>query len=275
MLKRPAENHIAKSANKPATTTNEGDSKAVAQPVNKDWRPLFEKGKNAFANGQYKEAIDAFTLAISINTTSVTLLDCRAAAYEKCGDLTLGLRDAQTMIKLAPASSRGYLRAGKLFTLQKKYKNALAIYERAIKSVPQSDARYSVLLGLRKEMATKERQRLASSHDFVKILPYDIVADIFSRLSFERRFRCMTVCRSWRNFLMHWPGMWREMLFGAHKIPARLLAHYMSFVNGRHVRKFSFDGDRNRVKNALKLLVERDCHYLESLGKSSWLMASK
>lgn len=227
------------------------------------WAEPFLRGKQDFSCAKYTDAIKHFSDAIAINSTNITLFDCRAACYEKLGQWSDAHRDAMTMIKTSPAQSNGYLRAGKLFSIQKRYSNALAIYNRALKTVPETDSRYCQLVDMRKMVLAQRKQ---VGIDFLQILPFDIVAQIFELLSFDRRIQCMAVSRSWRGTLKHWPGMWREIDFPA-KMSLHTMKKYMSYVKGRYVRKFTLYGNRNRATNMLQLLINRDCQYIQTLRK--------
>ncbi|KAI8147399.1 hypothetical protein BJV82DRAFT_507739 [Fennellomyces sp. T-0311] len=229
------------------------------------WAESFERGKTAFAQANYTNAIKHFSDAIALNSTNITLIDCRAAAYEKNGDLAKGLEDALAMIKASPTQSKGYLRAGKLFSIQERYSKALAIYNRALETVSHTDTRYAQLTEMKRSILMQRRKQKQVPMDFLQILPFDIVAHIFELLSFDRRIQCMAVCQSWRNTLKSWPGMWREIDFSSAKMSIHSLKQYMSYVNGRYVRKFTLQGNRNRATKMLQLLMERDCHYIESL----------
>ncbi|KAG2218590.1 hypothetical protein INT45_013644 [Circinella minor] len=250
-------------------STSKPTSQVKRQKKNHPWMEAFEQGKKAFAETQYKDAIHHFSNAITLNdSNNITLIDCRAAAYEKDGNLVKGLEDAMTMIKTSPTQSKGYLRAGKLFSLQERYAKALAIYNRALNKVDESDPRFKQLAEMKKTVVQQYKKQKQAPIDFIHILPFDMVAHIFELLSFERRIQCMAVSRSWRTLLKSWSGMWREIDFSSttQKVSTYALKQYMSYLNGRYVRKFKMTGNRNRTNKMLQLLIDRDCHYIECLA---------
>ncbi|KAI9492155.1 hypothetical protein BDB00DRAFT_454444 [Zychaea mexicana] len=252
-------------------TPDTGNTPAIVGPLAKrrayhPWMEPFELGKKAFAEAKYKEAVGHFSNAINLNDSSnITLIDCRAAAHEKDGNLTKGLEDALTMIKASPTHSKGYLRAGKLFSLQERLPKAVAVYDRALKTVAKTDPRYTQLTEMKKAVQKQLKKQKQQRIDFVKVLPFDIIEHIFELLSFERRIQCMAVSRSWRTLLKGWSGMWREIDFSSSKLSAHAMKQYMSYVNGRYMRKFTMAGNRNRSNKMLQLLIDRDCHYVECL----------
>ncbi|KAI9313854.1 hypothetical protein BX666DRAFT_551481 [Dichotomocladium elegans] len=236
-----------------------------AKRVCKDssWTAAFERGKIAFAQSKFEDAIREFTDAIALHN-NITLYDCRAAAYEKLGQIAQGLEDALRMIKLQPTQSKGYLRAGKLLLIQGRAQKAANVYQRALKNVNRTDSRYAII----EKMVTQTKAdaaRVQQPYDLVKLLPYDILDMIFERVSFDRRVQCMAVCRSWRFFLLHWSGMWRELTL-THRMSIYAIKQYMSYVVGRCVRKITLIGQKKpRMSTVLQLIINRDCHYLERL----------
>ncbi|KAI9263379.1 hypothetical protein BDA99DRAFT_510079 [Phascolomyces articulosus] len=250
------------------TSKPTSDPQAKRQTQNHPWMEPFELGRKAFAEAKYKDAIHHFSDAITMNSNNnITLIDCRAAAYEKDGNLVNGLEDALTMIKASPTQSKGYLRAGKLFSLQNRYDKALAIYNRAMEKVTKNDPRYSQLSEMRKTVIQQHKKQKQTPIDFIQVLPFDIVAHIFELLSFERRVQCMAVSKAWRALLKDWSGMWREIDFSSPKMSAYAMKQYMSYVKGRYVRKFTLTGkNRNQTNKMIQSLIDRDCHYIERLG---------
>jgi tetratricopeptide (TPR) repeat protein len=238
------------------------------------WKHYFQDGCQAFKASQYKEALDYFTQAVLLEPTNINLLDSRVVTYEKLHQWDLAIQDAKTMVKLSPTSSKGYLRYGKLLSSHhQRHSSAAKVYQRGCDMVDPNDTRYALLASLKQDMEAhiaKAKQR----RDPLLIMPIDVLDLIFSYLPFHRRVACMLVNRTWRHYLVTWRGMWRNMdlVTGAlrHNIVSRkTLAQYLSYTQGRHLRRFSLSADRAKTDYALQLLIDQDCHYLEYLGKSS------
>ncbi|KAI9321031.1 hypothetical protein BX666DRAFT_1875562 [Dichotomocladium elegans] len=49
------------------------------------------------------------------------------------------------------------------------------------------------------------------SYDCVRLLPYDILGNIFSKLTFRERIRCTRVSGTWRLYLLNWPNLWHDI----------------------------------------------------------------
>ncbi|KAJ8608153.1 hypothetical protein MRB53_039832 [Persea americana] len=75
---------------------------------------------------------------------NLKLLDNRAAAYEKLGNLKDALADGRSMILHFKARVEGYLRTGKVLELGGKPELALKIYERGLHVVDSKAVGYAV-----------------------------------------------------------------------------------------------------------------------------------
>lgn len=246
-----------------ATNTKVKQTKTTSEP----WKKVFSEASAAFKQNKFQDAASLFTRALTLNPNNSTILDCRSACYENLKEFDLALRDAATIIKLVPTESRGYLRAGKIFSIQKNYKKAVQIYTRALTKVNPQDKRYKQITDMKDKAEKKEKSLIG--HDFMKILPYDVISSIFSLLSFDRRIQCTGVSTTWRNFALNWSGMWRDLDFGNRKISHALIKKYMAYAKGRHVRRFAMlDADQNMMRKIFQLLIDENCQYIETLGKS-------
>jgi tetratricopeptide (TPR) repeat protein len=245
-------------------------AKTTATPAHEleQWKRVFSDAREAFAQKKFNESVALFTRALTLKPAHPTLLDCRAASYEKINQLDLALCDAKNIIQVAPIESRGYLRAGKVLSLQQKYDSAIKVYKRALTKVDPADARYQQIVLMKTQVEKKANP--PPIHDFMKVLPYDVTSLIFSMLSFDRRVQCTGVCKSWRDFALSWSGMWRDLDFGDRKVPLAIIKKYLSYAKGRHVRRFAVtNANLNTMKKILQLLIDENCQYIEVLGKVS------
>lgn len=257
MFKRKQSSAESSKTKQPKLTT----SNSSGEP----WKQVFLDANAAFRENKFKESVALFNRALGMNPNHITIMDCRAAAYEKLNQLDLALQDAMGIIKLAPKEARGYLRAGKVLSLQQKHKQAVNVYKRALTRVDAQDKRYPQITSMM-DIANKKASP-PPSHDFMKILPYDIISLIFSMLSFDRRIQCTGVSRTWRGFALGWSGMWRDLDFGDRKVSYTTIKKYLSYAKGRHVRRFAMmDADQVRMKKILQLLIDENCQYIEVLG---------
>ncbi|KAG2205115.1 hypothetical protein INT47_002209 [Mucor saturninus] len=230
------------------------------------WKLVFNDARQAFTDNQFKEAVALFTRALTLNPNHITLLDCRAASYEKLDQTKLALADAATIVKLAPTDPRGYLRGGKLFANQKKYSKALGLYNRALQKVDPVDPRYNLIVDLKSK--AEKASKPPASMNMMDRLPYDVIGLIFSYLSFDRRVQCSAVSQSWRRFALQWAGMWRHLDFENRKPTLNIIRKYLGYAKGRHVRGFSLhNASQTTLQNVFKGLVDENCQYIETLAR--------
>ncbi|OBZ86354.1 F-box/TPR repeat protein pof3 [Choanephora cucurbitarum] len=234
------------------------------QQSQEPWKAVFSDAYQAFKENNFKDSAVLFTRALSLKPGHVTILDCRAACYEKLNELEPALRDAYSIISAAPTEARGYLRVGKLLMLQKKFKHAVNVYKRALTKVDLSDSRYAQIQSMKN--AAEKIVTPPASLDFMQVLPYDVVSLIFSYLSFDRRIQCTGVCQGWRQFALNWSGMWRDLDFGNRKVSITTIKKYLSYAKNRHVRRFALmDANQTMMKRCLQALIDHDCQYIECL----------
>ncbi|KAI9494045.1 hypothetical protein BDB00DRAFT_343812 [Zychaea mexicana] len=134
-------------------------------------------------------------------------LDKRAAAHAKRGDFAGGLSIARELVYAAPASSKGYLRAGEIYCMQGKSNLAVEIYEQGLEAVAVTDPQYTVLAEERiKALAQSETQV-----DFLGLLPFEILAFILPLLSTAELVECGSVCHRWRERVIQCTEAWHDV----------------------------------------------------------------
>ncbi|KAI8143752.1 hypothetical protein BJV82DRAFT_668195 [Fennellomyces sp. T-0311] len=203
------------------------------------WRDLSQSSRAAFHHAKYDQAIEASTLALeNLTRALVAILDIRAAAHGKKAEFSQGLRDAFKMIEHVPSLSAGYLRAGNLYAIRGKPGQAIDVYEQGLRAVsPMKDSAGYSLLSEHKEAAKAQQERRIN---FVATCPYDILAHIFSYLSMDTLFGCMSVSKLWRDRILQCASAWYQIeLSAASKYAASMYHHFGSL--SRHVRSMSLD----------------------------------
>ncbi len=122
---------------------------------------LLKIGQELYRQDKYDEALEAFDAAEKAsNGSTLTLLDNRAATYEKLGNLQAALVDARYMIKWQPTEvqvnktgaqpgelflpNQGYLRTSKILRKMDKADLALRIYERGLSYVSVKNSHFDV-----------------------------------------------------------------------------------------------------------------------------------
>lgn len=73
-----------------------------------------------------------------------TVLDCRAAAYEKLQRVELALKDAQKLRKMDPVNCKGYLRTGKLLLKADMVKEAYKCFQEGVYFVEKAKEKHEL-----------------------------------------------------------------------------------------------------------------------------------
>ncbi|KAI8141721.1 hypothetical protein BJV82DRAFT_160410 [Fennellomyces sp. T-0311] len=125
---------------------------------------------------------------------------------------------------------------------------------------------------------TEYETRPTPQQDFLLLMPYDLIATIFSLLPTRELVTCTVVCQRWRSFVIDNPHiLWRQLLLGNtmqfFKCPA--FAGGPADWKTRHIRSFSMDHSRICIPYAsiresdmaamFKRLIDTGCRYLEHM----------
>ncbi|KAI9497310.1 hypothetical protein BDB00DRAFT_23685 [Zychaea mexicana] len=229
-----------------------------------DLQHLCNGGKHAFTNANYHQAIDIYDQVIAQLQGSLTckIYLFRAGAYEQLGNFHHALQDAQRAILADPTYAGGYLCAGSLFVMQKQWAEAAALYQKGIDRVAIDDPRHIQLVQHKEQVAHEIAER---NTRVMRILPYDIICEIMSKLSITDRIACAQTCKDWHAYMFDSPAMWQDI----HHLDASLLDRIGS-VASKHVRRLTLRGLR-RNQELLGRLVEFNWHF--QLTHQSILMA--
>src|SRR5438132_5547754 len=111
------------------TGSNPGPSMARDR-IRDDAQDLFSRGHRAFSSGDYQEAIECFSRAITLRPEVSAGYRYRAYAYLELGDRARALNDLDQAIRLKPDDVQLFAdRAAELFT-QKAFDQAIADCDR-------------------------------------------------------------------------------------------------------------------------------------------------
>jgi tetratricopeptide (TPR) repeat protein len=120
-----------------------------------------KEARQAYLSGDYKTAIDKYTLLIdSLEVTDEEVKLNLANAYFKANDTTASLQQYQLLSgsKVKPISSRAYQQLGVMNNREGKFEEALNYFKQAIKADPTNDeARYNYEM-LKKKLDEQKKQ---------------------------------------------------------------------------------------------------------------------
>lgn len=104
-----------------------------------------ELGKRYYKHKQYEKAVEAFSAGIEAAVNpSISLLDYRAASYDKLKVFNSALKDGREMIKYDKKNIKGYLRVGSVLQKVNQLDKAISIYKYGMKNVPIDNKDFKV-----------------------------------------------------------------------------------------------------------------------------------
>ena len=97
---------------------------------------LKEKGNTALQQGNYDEAINFYSAAITIDPENHVLYSNRSAAYAKKEQFSSALTDAEKTVQLRPDWGKGYSRKGSALAYLGRTDEAIEAYEEGLRRDP-------------------------------------------------------------------------------------------------------------------------------------------
>ncbi|KAL8653094.1 MAG: hypothetical protein Q9226_003987 [Calogaya cf. arnoldii] len=190
-------------------------------------------GQQEYRRKNYHAALNFFDSVISTEKQlDVSVLDCRAATYEKLGDLHAALRDGRRMISEYKTDCAGYLRTGKILQLLDKDGVALDIYKYGLRKVSQNASQYQLLRDMHDSLDLNCGPRKAT--DPLTVLPVEIAQMIMSHLDFKHIVSLTRVSTTWQDYLKSTPSLWASLDFSKAKadVPKAAIQRYILFSRG-------------------------------------------
>ncbi|KAL8918780.1 MAG: hypothetical protein Q9172_005267 [Xanthocarpia lactea] len=195
---------------------------------------LLMLGQQEYMRKNYHAALDHLdSLIVLHKQRDINALDCRAATYEKLGDLNAALKDGRRMIVGYPTECAGYLRTGKVLQLLDKDTVALGIYKYGLRRVSPDASRYQLLRELYETLNRRCGPRKAK--DPLTVLPTEVAQLIISYLDFTHIISLTRVSTTWRNYLKSTPSLWESLDFSKAKtnVSKTAIQRYVRFSQGR------------------------------------------
>ena len=163
---------------------------------------------------------------LSYNKNYVNALDCLSASYLKVNDLEKALRYARIMVSLQPLNCKGYLRLSKIHVLLKNDRRAYETLRKGylkIREAKNDPAKKFIvneplyrqlkdelqksknsLQGSKEsieEGITNLQQVLTKDSDPLKVLPFELICNIFAQFPLLFNLRCLSVSSHWNETL--------------------------------------------------------------------------
>ncbi|KAI8147130.1 hypothetical protein BJV82DRAFT_665228 [Fennellomyces sp. T-0311] len=164
------------------------------------------------------KALHAYQLAFEKVRDDITLLrksvenaqhifDQAAVELANANQFDKADRIANGMISLLPTSPTGYLRAGELYEMKNKTKEAMDSYDQGISSVPVN---HHALL-IQHKIRLQKRIDRKPHYDFIEHVPLEITSKVAQYLTVRDLIECLKVSKSWKQRIDQCPEAWRVL----------------------------------------------------------------
>lgn len=233
---------------------------------------------------------------VCYNKNYVNALDCLSAAYLKVDNLEKALRYARVMVSLQPLSCKGYLRLSKIHLLLRNDRRAYDILWKGylkIREAKNDPAKKFVvnetLYRQLKDELQKSKNSLqsgtesveegmpgsqqveAKDNDPLKVLPFELLCNIFAQFPLPFNLRCLCVSSHWNETLTSTARIF-ESFHLKKNIRKQELTEFFNFLgkiyrhnNGRVFLKFvNIEPHESVEKSILQLFFSKEL-IIESL----------
>ena len=133
--------------------------------------------------------------------------DQQSAVWLKTWNLYLILWDSLQIIHKNENQAKGFLYAGKIYTLQGDNKRAARILEKGMAAVQPTDPQLKLFEPLYSEAKTRAEGHL----DFITVSPHEILCQIVRWLDNPALIQCIGVSPAWKSILFNCPEAWRNI----------------------------------------------------------------
>lgn len=175
----------------------------------------------------------------AFNKNYVNALDCISACYLKLNDPERALKHAKLMVSVQPVGCKGYLRLSKVYAFINDNQKAYDVLKRGYLKIKESkdknqntnnDPLYKQLKdelrkfkanigdkeeGIQCDGGVKNEVKLqqptpTKDLDPLKLLPMELIINIFSQFPLTFNLECLTVCNYWYETLLHSPHVFEN-----------------------------------------------------------------
>ncbi|PYI08146.1 F-box domain protein [Aspergillus sclerotiicarbonarius CBS 121057] len=196
----------------------------MARVIRGEGDSLQQRGQLLFRQGNYQDALSAFTEALHCKGADVMgILDNRVATYIKLKQYDRALQDSRQMIKRdeKEVDGRGILRYGQTLLLTGDFKRAQKTYGWGLNKLPAENPRRKTVL----QMFCKVRDRASVKRlDPFAVLPLELAMMVLQHFNFRQLAILLRVSKGWQRMLSQ-PDLWMQLDF----TEARRKVHWRSF----------------------------------------------
>ena len=206
-VKRKAESSLKRLLKRRPSSTNPVDNTSIRSfDIDGIWNQLSSGVEDAYGREHYDEAIEQSNEVVhTLTEMLIKALKLRMNLWRKKGNLGQQLKNAVTVVEIAPRDPAGYISAAQVYSMRGQQKRVIAITSEGMRNISKMDDSYETLNALYQNA----RSRISTCIDFLAQLPYDLACRIADYIPRKTRGACVEVSRTWRDRLLHYPKIWR------------------------------------------------------------------
>lgn len=269
-------------------------------------RKALQLGSESFKDGNYSRALRVFARGIAAfqsyeksltsshrNPSFVSLyrslLDSRAACYDKLNRSENALQDAETLISADKYGTKGYLRKCKILYRLGKEDDALKTLQNGIHHIEKAKIKYPSRFRVNEKLVDRmkrQRQILADKlrylvvmegeysklvrnrpeMDPIEVLPLEIITQILSYVKQNDVMNLMLASSHWKKVIMSSPQVFNRPSLGTHITRTRFdnfLSFYRHLKNGGNIESLTVHTLPKDEKYVVKYLLDSGLHISE------------
>ncbi|KAG1449543.1 hypothetical protein G6F56_008611 [Rhizopus delemar] len=173
-------------------------------------------------NDTMKKELRLCISLLDLETPAAEYFALRSLYYSKLNDLKSALADAIRAIEAEPSYADGYLRLADIFLHRKMYKTVMNVYTHALRNMGRKDENFQLI----ENLLYIEQYILTRPVDFVRLLPREIIEEIFSYVPSYMYIEIMTVSKSWHKLMINWSVMWKDLDYSSDTMARRKVKYF-------------------------------------------------
>ncbi|KAI9276654.1 hypothetical protein BDA99DRAFT_531757 [Phascolomyces articulosus] len=235
---------------------NKDESRSIySEQIKHTVLPRIQNGLERILNEETIRPSNMYIDDLKDKQLLITAIKLQIMAWRSKGNLVEQLRQAETLISMAPEDPEGYINAAEVHSIRGKQSNVIDIvYEGMTRISNINDSAYDKLTRQYHQAET----RVSSRVDFLDQFPYDLTCKVVNHLPRESLSECSRVSRSWQDLILYYPLIWR-----IYSIERKNDASMLPNVT-QHIEELSF---RDEEGNLPFVIFAR---FMEILGSYNW-----
>ncbi|KAI8147627.1 hypothetical protein BJV82DRAFT_353757 [Fennellomyces sp. T-0311] len=199
--KRQAQDHLASPTKRSAKSTTYSSNSAETEAES-----FIKSATKAIIDSRLDDAITQSSSAFnSLSSKLIDILQLRSQSWSKKAKSAEEHEDALLMMLIEPKHHAGYLRAGKLYSMQGYQDVAMETFKKGLDNISPSDSNYTNIQRGYEWAKVRSQSRV----NFLAKCPNEVGSCIIGHLTYDAIVESLAVSRVWRNKLLENPSCWK------------------------------------------------------------------